>query len=50
MADESAVEFDTATGSDYRDHLQMYENFIHLTKYSALAIIVVLILMAIFLA
>lgn len=49
MADHGTVEIGTATGTNYADHLQTYEGFLKLTKYSTIAIIILLVLMAYFL-
>jgi len=49
MAEHGAVEFGTATGVDYNDHLHMYRLFLSITKWVSIAIVVVLVLMALFL-
>lgn len=49
MADHSEVAYTTADGNDYAAHEATYEGFLALTKYSTIAIIVILALMAIFL-
>ncbi|HZR76553.1 aa3-type cytochrome c oxidase subunit IV [Bradyrhizobium sp.] len=49
MADHSEVAYTTADGNDYVAHEQTYEGFIKLVKYGSSAVIVILILMAIFL-
>jgi hypothetical protein len=49
MAEHGAAEIGTATGTDYSDHRRTYESFLSLTKYSAIGLIILLILMAIFL-
>jgi hypothetical protein len=49
MAEHGAIEIGTATGVDYNDHLAMYRRFLSITKWVAIAIIVVLALMAMFL-
>src|SRR5579871_2067244 len=49
MADHSEVAYTTADGNDYVAHEQTYEGFIKLVKYGTGAVIVILILMAIFL-
>jgi hypothetical protein len=49
MANHSEVAYSTADGNDYPAHEQTYEGFIKLVKYGTSAVIVILILMAIFL-
>ncbi|HET7714858.1 MAG TPA: aa3-type cytochrome c oxidase subunit IV [Bauldia sp.] len=49
MAEHGAVEFGTATGVDYNDHLAAYRRFLTLTKWVAVGVIIVLVLMALFL-
>jgi Bacterial aa3 type cytochrome c oxidase subunit IV len=49
MADHSEVAYTTADGNDYAAHEQTYEGFIKLVKYGTVAVIVILVLMAIFL-
>jgi Bacterial aa3 type cytochrome c oxidase subunit IV len=49
MADHSEVAYTTADGNDYVAHEQTYEGFIKLVKYGTGAVILLLILMAIFL-
>jgi Bacterial aa3 type cytochrome c oxidase subunit IV len=49
MADHSEVAYTTADGNDYAAHEQTYEGFIKLVKYGTAAVIVILVLMAIFL-
>ncbi len=49
MAEHGAVEIATATGVDYKDHVNMYRRFVGITKWVTGAIVVVLILMALFL-
>lgn len=49
MAEHSAVTYSTADGNDYAAHEQTYEGFIRLVKYGTAAVVVILILMAIFL-
>ncbi|HET7884651.1 MAG TPA: aa3-type cytochrome c oxidase subunit IV [Bradyrhizobium sp.] len=49
MADHSEVAYTTADGNDYVAHEQTYEGFIKLVKYGTAAVIVILVLMAIFL-
>ena len=49
MADHSEVAYTTADGNDYVAHEQTYEGFIKLVKYGSAAVVLILILMAIFL-
>jgi Bacterial aa3 type cytochrome c oxidase subunit IV len=49
MADHSEVAYTTADGNDYEAHEQTYDGFIKLVKYGTVAVIVILVLMAIFL-
>lgn len=49
MAEQGTVEIGTATGTDYEDHARTYDGFIALSKYGTIAVVVILILMAIFL-
>lgn len=49
MAEHGAVEFGTATGVDYDDHLNTYRRFLSLTKWVSIGVIVLLVLMAFFL-
>ena len=50
MADHGEVEYATADGMDYPTHEQTYRNFITLVKGVLGVVVVILILMAIFLA
>jgi hypothetical protein len=50
MADHGEVEYATAEGMDYAAHEQTYRNFITLVKGVLAAVVVILIIMAIFLA
>jgi Bacterial aa3 type cytochrome c oxidase subunit IV len=50
MADHTEVEYATATGNDYAAHEQTYRTFITLTKVMIGIIVVIVILMAYFLA
>ena len=50
MADHGEVEYATAEGMDYAAHEQTYRGFITLVKGALAAVVVILILMAIFLA
>jgi Bacterial aa3 type cytochrome c oxidase subunit IV len=49
MADHSEVAYTTADGNDYIAHEATYEGFIKLVKYGTGAVVLILILMAIFL-
>ena len=49
MADHSEVAYTTAEGNDYIAHEATYEGFIKLVKYGTGAVVLILILMAIFL-
>jgi hypothetical protein len=49
MADHGEVQYATATGNDYPAHENTYRSFVALVKGSLAAIVVILILMAIFL-
>ena len=49
MADHAEMAYSTAEGNDYAAHEQTYEGFIKLVKYGSGAVILILILMAIFL-
>jgi hypothetical protein len=50
MADHGEVEYATAEGMDYAAHEQTYRNFIALVKGTLAAVVMIVILMAIFLA
>jgi hypothetical protein len=50
MADHGEVEYATATGMDYPAHEQTYRNFVKLVKGILAAVVILLILMAFFLA
>lgn len=49
MAEHSEVAYSTADGNDYIAHEQTYEGFIKLVKYGTAAVVILLVLMAIFL-
>jgi len=49
MAEHSEVAYSTADGNDYIAHEETYEGFIKLVKYGTGAVVLLLILMAIFL-
>jgi Bacterial aa3 type cytochrome c oxidase subunit IV len=50
MADHGEVEYATATGNDLAAHEQTYHSFVTLVKAILAVIVVILILMAFFLA
>jgi membrane protein required for beta-lactamase induction len=50
MADHADVEYATATGNDLAAHEQSYRNFVTLVKTALAVVVVIVILMAIFLA
>jgi hypothetical protein len=50
MADHAELQYASATGNDLPAHEQTYQNFITLVKTSLAVIVVILILMAFFLA
>jgi hypothetical protein len=50
MADHADVEYATATGNDLAAHEQTYKNFITLVKTGLAVVIVIVILLAFFLA
>ena len=50
MADHGEVEYATATGNDLAAHEQTYHNFVTLVKTGLAVVVVIVILMAIFLA
>jgi hypothetical protein len=43
MADHDKPEYSTATGNDYAEHEAMYENFLTLTKWTIVAVTIVLV-------
>ncbi len=49
MAEHGAAEISTATGNDYPEHERTYRFFIGLTKWGAVVVVIILILMAFFL-
>ena len=49
MAEHGAAEIGTASGNDYAEHDRTYRFFIALTKWGAVAVVIILILMAFFL-
>jgi len=50
MADHGEVEYATATGMDYPAHEQTYRNFLTLVKGALAVVVVIVILLAVFLA
>jgi hypothetical protein len=46
---EHTMEIGRATGNDYAEHERTYRFFLNLTKYGVLAIVIILVLMALFL-
>jgi hypothetical protein len=50
MADHGELEYATATGNDLPAHEQTYRNFVTLVKGGLAAVVVILIVMAFFLA
>jgi hypothetical protein len=50
MADHGELEYATAAGNDYPAHEQTYRNFVTLVKSALAVVVIILILMAIFLA
>jgi len=50
MADHGDLEYASATGNDYPAHEQTYRSFVTLVKGVIAVVVVILILMAIFLA
>jgi hypothetical protein len=50
MADHADVEYATATGNDLAAHEHTYQNFVTLVRTALAVIVVILILMAFFLA
>jgi Bacterial aa3 type cytochrome c oxidase subunit IV len=50
MADHGEVQYATATGNDYPAHEHTYRSFVTLVKGAIAVVVVILILMAIFLA
>ena len=49
MAEHNEVAYTTADGNDYKAHEETYEGFIMLVKYGTAAVVIILIMMAIFL-
>ncbi len=49
MSDHGTLEYATAEGNDYEQHLRSYELFISLTKWCTISIVVLMVLMWIFL-
>lgn len=42
MADHGKPEYSAATGNDYRQHEDMYEAFLKITKWGIISVIIVL--------
>jgi hypothetical protein len=42
MAEHRETEYSTATGNDYAEHEATYENFLSLTKWTIIAVVVTL--------
>ena len=49
MADHGEVEYATAAGNDYTAHEQTYRSFVSLVRFVLGAVVVIVILMAVFL-
>jgi len=49
MADHATIEYATADGNDYTEHQRTYALFTALTKWSAIGVAAILVLMWIFL-
>jgi hypothetical protein len=43
MADHGKPEYSIATGNDYRQHEDMYEAFLKLTKWTIIGVVLVLV-------
>jgi Bacterial aa3 type cytochrome c oxidase subunit IV len=43
MADHAEPEYSTATGNDYRQHEDMYEAFLKITKWGIISVVLVLV-------
>ena len=43
MADHGKPEYSTATGNDYRQHEEMYEAFLKITKWGIISVVVILV-------
>jgi hypothetical protein len=43
MADHAEPEYSTAAGNDYRQHEEMYEAFLKITKWGIISVVVVLV-------
>ena len=50
MADHVELEYASASGNDYRAHEQTYKGFLTLVKSVLAAVVVIVILLAVFLA
>jgi hypothetical protein len=42
MADHGKPEYSTASGNDYRQHEEMYEAFLKITKWGIVSVVIVL--------
>jgi hypothetical protein len=49
MADHGAPKYSTAPGNDYGQHEETYEDFLTLTKWVVMAVVLLLVLMFVFL-
>jgi Bacterial aa3 type cytochrome c oxidase subunit IV len=49
MADHGAPKYSTAQGNDYGQHESTYEDFLALTKWVVMAVVLLLVLMFVFL-
>jgi len=49
MADHGAAKYSTAQGNDYQQHERTYEDFLALTKWVVIGVVVILVFMFIFL-
>jgi Bacterial aa3 type cytochrome c oxidase subunit IV len=49
MADHGAPKYSTASGNDHEQHEETYEDFLALTKWVVIAIVVILVFMFVFL-
>lgn len=43
MADHGKPEYSTAAGNDYAEHEAMYENFLTITKWAIIGVVIVLV-------
>jgi len=49
MADHGAPKYSMAAGNDYEQHEETYEDFLALTKWVVITVVVILVLMFVFL-